>query len=107
VRLESFSISPSGPAIGGTGAGAGNVVAFDGGDGVSVATPACGYILANAVRANSMFSNAGLGIDLGPDGVTPTPVPTACPRSGIWRQHVRAAHLPLPVRRCKVGGSKP
>ena len=53
--------------IGGTAAGAGNTVAFSTGIGVDVdATAGTG----NAIRLNSIFSNTGLGIDLGGDGVT-------------------------------------
>jgi hypothetical protein len=48
------------------------VIAFNGGDGVQVATTAG---VANTIRGNSIFSNgttaSHLGIDLGPDGVTP------------------------------------
>ncbi|MET0623999.1 MAG: CSLREA domain-containing protein [Pyrinomonadaceae bacterium] len=51
--------------VGGTTAGAGNTIAFNGGDGVFVPT---GFA---TVRRNSIHSNAGLGIDLGADGVTP------------------------------------
>jgi hypothetical protein len=51
--------------VGGTTAGTGNAIAFNGGDGVFVPT---GFA---TVRRNSIHSNAGLGIDLGADGVTP------------------------------------
>src|SRR5262249_39726535 len=54
--------------VGGPAAGAGNVIAFNGGAGVAVTgTTSTG----NSIRGNSIFSNAGLGIDLGADGVTP------------------------------------
>ena len=53
--------------IGGTAAGAGNTIAFSTGIGVDVdATAGTG----NEIRFNSIFSNTGLGIDLGGDGVT-------------------------------------
>jgi uncharacterized repeat protein (TIGR01451 family)/CSLREA domain-containing protein len=52
--------------IGGTGSGEGNVVAFNPGAGVEVdGGPGSAIIL-----ANSIFSNGGVGIDLGFDGVT-------------------------------------
>ena len=47
--------------IGGTGAGAGNVIAFSGGAGVWVLST---NTVNNAIRGNSIFSNVGLGIDL-------------------------------------------
>jgi hypothetical protein len=47
------------------GAGAGNVIAHNGSAGVAVYDGA-----SNAIRRNSIFSNGGLGIDLGGDGVT-------------------------------------
>ena len=58
--------------IGGTAAGAGNLIAFNGlpannRGGVNIFDNSTG----NAVQANSIFSNAGLGIDLSADGVTP------------------------------------
>ena len=59
--------------IGGTAAGAANVIAFNGGSGVNVA----GRNLSNSltghatVSANAIFANKALGIDLGGDGVTP------------------------------------
>ena len=44
-----------------------NKIAFNGGPGVLVSNTAT----ANSIRRNSIFSNAGLGIDLGTLGVTP------------------------------------
>ena len=52
--------------IGGTAAGAGNIIAFNGGAGTRITSGA-----GNAVRSNSIFSNTGIGIDLGPSGITP------------------------------------
>lgn len=52
-------------AVGGTEAGASNVIAYNGGDGVFVALGSV------TIRRNSIHSNSGLGIDLGADGVTP------------------------------------
>jgi len=51
--------------IGGIGAGAGNTIAFNTGSGVLVSAG-----VSNAVLGNSIFSNPGLGIDLGALGVT-------------------------------------
>ena len=62
-------ISP-GNAIGGVAAGAGNVVAFNGLDGVMVDWATAMSATNNAIRGNSIFQNGGLGIDLvGTDGV--------------------------------------
>jgi CSLREA domain-containing protein len=58
--------SPSGNTIGGFGLDEGNVIAFNGGDGVIV-----NLGIENAIVENSIHSNGGLGIDLAPDGVTP------------------------------------
>ena len=52
--------------IGGTTPLAGNVIAYNGGPGVVVASET-----GNVVRRNSIFSNLGSGIELGFDGVTP------------------------------------
>jgi hypothetical protein len=63
--------------IGGTVAGAGNVIAHNGGAGVLIGNdPAQGITtdadVGNAVLGNSIFANGGLGIDLGTFGsVTP------------------------------------
>jgi titin len=53
--------------IGGTAAGAGNVIAFNKGAGVAL----FGAFTGNAIRGNSIHDNTGLGIDLGGSG---TPV---------------------------------
>lgn len=53
--------------IGGTAGGAGNRIAFNGGDGVSLFPSGA---VGNSILSNSMFSNGDLGIDPGPDGVT-------------------------------------
>jgi uncharacterized repeat protein (TIGR01451 family) len=50
-------------AVGGTSAGAGNLIAFNGGDGVLVETA-----VNNPVRLNSIFGNGGLGINHTFDG---------------------------------------
>jgi hypothetical protein len=53
--------------IGGTSRNVGNVIAFNSPAGVIVQSPSTG----NAILANSIFSNSGLGIDLNVDGVNP------------------------------------
>ena len=53
--------------VGGTATGAGNRIAHNGEDGVSVTFS---NDTGNNVLSNSLFSNGGLGIDLGSDGVT-------------------------------------
>src|SRR5205085_3020862 len=59
--------------IGGTNAGEANVIAFNGGVGVTVHGVMSGSTGANGNRitGNSIHDNTGLGIDLGNDGVTP------------------------------------
>lgn len=52
-------------AIGGPDPGQGNTIAYNNGSGVAV-----GYDFHNPIRANAIFSNAALGIDLNDDGVT-------------------------------------
>ena len=64
VRIEgAFSNT-----IGGASVEARNVIAHNDGSGVLVSPPAA---TENAILSNSIFSNAGLGIDLDPNGVTP------------------------------------
>jgi autotransporter-associated beta strand protein/parallel beta-helix repeat protein len=58
--------------IGGTTSGAGNVIAYNSGQGVQIAaSPTDSATIDNGVRGNSIYRNTGLGIDLGGDGVTP------------------------------------
>jgi titin len=57
--------------IGGTDAGAGNVIAYNGGIGVRIGTNVRDLCVGNAIRGNAIYGNAGIGIDLGSDGVTP------------------------------------
>jgi CSLREA domain-containing protein len=61
-----ISSGTSSNTIGGSSAGASNVIAFNAGDGVNV-----NGVTANSIRRNSIHSNGGLGIDLEPNGVTP------------------------------------
>jgi CSLREA domain-containing protein len=51
--------------IGGTAAGAGNVIAYSGANGVTVVDGT-----GHAILGNAIYGNAGLGIDLGDDGMT-------------------------------------
>jgi hypothetical protein len=62
IRIDS-----SGSLIGGTAAGAGNVIAFNTLDGVALPD---GSGTDNSILRNSIFSNVGLGIDLNDDGPT-------------------------------------
>jgi hypothetical protein len=60
----------SNTVIGGTSAGEGNTIAFNGGSGVVVYSFG-GDQSGVTVRGNAIHDNAGIGIDLGNDGVTP------------------------------------
>ncbi len=62
-----FTNQPAGNLIGGTGNGSTNVIAFSGRNGITLAASAG---LRNGLIGNRVFSNSGLGIDLGEDGVT-------------------------------------
>jgi hypothetical protein len=77
--------SGSNHTIGGTASGAGNTIAFNRGDGVRVSSLE-GVNINNVIRGNSIFSNGGLGINLGDDGVTPNdpcdPVTGVCDPDG-------------------------
>jgi hypothetical protein len=65
--------SAGGNTIGGIDAGAGNVIAFNGDAGVGNDVRSGGMfnLVGNSILANNIFSNAGLGIDLLSDGVSP------------------------------------
>ena len=69
VIRHTGGLAAAGNRIGGLVPGAGNVIAFNGGPGVLIDGDAS--VSHNSVRGNSIRGNAGLGIDLGPAGVTP------------------------------------
>jgi hypothetical protein len=61
----------SSAAIGGTGAGEANVIAFNGTQAFSGSGVWIENGTGSSIRANSIHDNLGLGIDLGTDGMTP------------------------------------
>lgn len=63
ILASSFGVS--------VGAGAPNIIAFNGGSGVSVGADASDASNDNRISGNSIHDNGRLGIDLGDDGVTP------------------------------------
>jgi uncharacterized repeat protein (TIGR01451 family) len=67
-----FSSNPRGNRLGGPGAGEGNIIMGHPNDGVHVASGTN-----NAIRGNLVFNNAGLGIDLAPNGVSTNDVADA------------------------------
>jgi titin len=66
IRLAS-----NGNTIGAASADAGNNIAFNGSAGVAVGFDATDSSSGNSILRNSIHDNAGLGIDLGSNGVTP------------------------------------
>ena len=62
-----FRNSPTGNTIGGTGANQGNVIANNGSDGIRLAADTG---TGNRLLGNSIYANAGLGIDLAANGVS-------------------------------------
>jgi CSLREA domain-containing protein len=64
----SISQHASGNTIGGLADGASNIIAFNGGHGLFIASSSS---VRNAILTNAIFSNTGLGIDLLPDGANP------------------------------------
>ena len=60
----------SGNSIGGTVAGAGNVIAFNDANGVAIGKNASDDSNGDAVLRNAIYANAGIGIDLGDEGPT-------------------------------------
>ena len=65
VGAQSAASTTSG-TIGGTSPGEGNIIAFNGTNGVAIGSGNTGW----SILGNSIFSNGGLGIDLGADGPT-------------------------------------
>ena len=71
-RLDGNYYGASGNSIGGTASGAGNIIAFNDGDGVDVGAYTFDTAAVdNSILSNSIYANGSLGIDLGNDGVTP------------------------------------
>jgi hypothetical protein len=69
------SVDAANNTVGGTAAGAGNVIAFNGASGVAVLDPfSSNTNVGNAILSNLIYGNGALGIDLGGDGVTPNHV---------------------------------
>jgi hypothetical protein len=66
VLIDGSLAEASTNLIGGESSGEGNIIAFNGSNGVTVVSNA----VDNAIFANSIFTNAVLGIDLGANGVT-------------------------------------
>ncbi len=56
--------------IGGTASGAGNTIAYNDGNGVTIGNSLTDASTGDAILENAIYANAGLGIDLGDDGVT-------------------------------------
>jgi T5SS/PEP-CTERM-associated repeat protein len=92
-------IGGPGNTVGGTAGGAGNVIAFNGVDGggvfttngVDVRPGAANY----AILGNSIFDNAGLGIDVNADGLVTTPFPVLTLASNTTSSTViKGTHTP-------------
>lgn len=67
----------TGVTIGGTGPGEGNTIAFNGSTSIHPGVDLRSAGPGNTVLGNSIYSNAGLGIDLGATGVTMNDAPDA------------------------------
>jgi T5SS/PEP-CTERM-associated repeat protein len=100
-------ISGPGNTVGGTNSGAANVIAFNGVDGggvfttngVDVAPGATGY----AILGNSIFDNAGLGIDVNANGVVTAGFPVLTVASNTTSLTViRGTHTPSTTFRLEL-----
>jgi len=99
-------ISGPGNTVGGTNSGAGNVIAYNGvngegatTNGVDVAAAATDY----AILGNSIFDNAGLGIDVNANGVVTAgyPVLTIASNTGAGTV-IRGTHTPSTAFRLEL-----
>lgn len=72
VHGISIDLGANNNTIGGVVSGAGNIIAFNAGDGVAVETSSANSVLGNSIFSNtgSFFGDTGLGIDLGVSGIT-------------------------------------
>ncbi len=105
-----IEISGPGNTVGGTNSGAGNVIAFNGVDGggifttngVDVAVGATGY----AILGNSIFDNAGLGIDVNANGLVTAgfPVLTLASNNNAGTV-IRGTHIPATAFRLELFAS--
>ena len=84
IRIE----AGLGITVGGTDPGQANVISGSGADGVAIVDDSS---LGNVVSGNSIHDNGGLGIDLGDDGVDPTPPAIVNPATGPNRFQARPA----------------
>ena len=96
VQIESASNN----TIGGTAAGAANVISGNTSWGIGVGDAAA---IGNAMRGNSIYSNGGLGIDLNCDGVTPNHVGSATGPNNL--QNFPVLSDVVVGTQTKVGGS--
>jgi hypothetical protein len=64
IRIGNVGTAANGNLIGGTTAGAGNIIAFNAEAGVAVDTNAGTSSVNNAILGNAIYSNTGIGIDL-------------------------------------------
>jgi len=81
VRIDSGA---TGNTIGGTSAGAGNVISFNAASGVRVGLNALDAALHNAILENSIFSNSVLGIDIDNRAPQRAPALSAATIKGSW-----------------------
>ena len=72
IDRSTFTTSGGNHLIGGTGVGEGNIIAFNGSNGVTISNDIVNnrFTIGTAIQSNAIFSNGGLGIDLDDDGVT-------------------------------------
>jgi len=76
------SSGASSNTIGGTTGGAGNIIAFNGSNGVTVGLDVLDAALENAILENSIFTNSGLGIDVDNTAPQAAPVLTGAINNG-------------------------
>jgi len=81
IAISGQFIGATNNTIGGTSIKAGNIIAYNGHNGVTVGEFAFdSSTVEDSILSNSIFANGSLGIDLGDDGVTPNhtgPAPSA------------------------------